>query len=373
MRERSGATPQPGVSVVIPCLDESQCLGDLLRDLAAQRGIDLEVVVVDGGSRDGTAELAEAVSRDVSFPLRVLRAGRGRARQLNAGARVASAPEILFLHADCRLDDSGLLARAQRDLACERGRRGSDRVAGHFGVRFLRAEARPSLAYYFYEAKASLNRPDCVNGDQGFWLSRRYFDELGGFDESAALLEDAALAALVFATGAWIRLPGTVLTSARRFEAEGLLERQTVNALLRAFDALALPSFFRHAAELYRVHSAAQRLVLPLFFQAAHGSLWDDGVREGLRRWLRAGRYVRSQAWQLAFWLDCRRNFRRSLPPGHGPLPWLQAWERWTGGGRPCRVADAVAAVGTAGWLYGGMVWTGAHGGFSRPRRRISR
>lgn len=346
------------VAVVIPCLDEAGALGGLLGDLAAQRGVSLEVVVVDGGSSDGTVEVAETLSLGAPFRLTVLRTSRGRALQLNAGAEACGAAELLFLHADCRVDDPDLLARARAALLRERGTRRHDRVAGHFALRFLRSVDRPSLAYYYYEAKAAQSRPECVNGDQGFWFSRPYFEALGGFDESATLLEDARLADRVFETGVWVTLPGTLGTSARRFEAEGFLERQTLNALLRAFAALELPAFFSPAAELYRVQPRAVSLELAPFFQAAHRAVWGAGAREGIRRWLRVGSYVRSQAWQVAFWFDCRLNFRRGLRPGRGPSPRLEAYDLWVGAPRRRVVLDAAAAALTAGWLYAGLAWS---------------
>jgi len=90
-------------------------------------------------------------------------------------------------------------------------------------------------------------------------------------------------------------------------------------------------------------------------------------------RWLRAGRYVRLQAWQIPFWLDCRHNFRRRLPPGRGPAPRLEAWDLWVGAVQPHLLADAAAAALTAGWLYGGLAWAAARRVFAGPDRRKSR
>jgi hypothetical protein len=249
------------------------------------------------------------------------------------------------------------LAEARRALASERARRGSDRVAGHFGLRFRRSQPGASFAYFFFECKAGLNRPGCVNGDQGFWLSRRYLDELGGFDEGAPFFEDARLAARVFADGAWVTLPGWLSTSARRFEAEGLGKRQTLNAILRAADHLGLRDFFGGAAGAYREQSGAGSLDLLPFLKLAHRGLWRNGVREGLRYWRRAGDYSASQAWQAAFWMDCRRGFLRGGSPHDLPHPFLDAFERHGPRllGNP--LARAASSVLVALWFYSLFGW----------------
>ncbi|MGD8374963.1 MAG: glycosyltransferase [Acidobacteriota bacterium] len=97
-------TPPP-ISIVIPALDEEGCIAAALAGLAGHRA-PVEVLLVDGGSRDRTLALAvaagpRAAARGLS--LRVLTAPRGRARQMNAGAAAARAPILLFLHADTRL------------------------------------------------------------------------------------------------------------------------------------------------------------------------------------------------------------------------------------------------------------------------------
>jgi hypothetical protein len=272
---------------------------------------------------------------------------------MNQGARSASAKDLLFLHADCLLEEPDLLVRGRDRIEAEHNRRGTDRVAGHFGVRFRRANPRPSGAYYFYEAKTRLNRPDCINGDQGFWLTRRYFDELGGFDESLPYMEDARLAARVFATGGWLTLPGRISTSARRFEAEGLRQRQTLNALLCDLEHIGLPGFFAAAADAYRVQRAAGQLRLGPFLRIAHRASLAEGIWQALAYWYRTGGYVAENAWQLAFILDCARNRRAGHPPGEGPAPWLGRFDRW---GAPVVTSSAgrvVAALVAAVWFYG--------------------
>jgi glycosyltransferase involved in cell wall biosynthesis len=358
--------PAPHLSVVIPSLDEVSVLPGLIEALSRQAGVCVEVVVADGGSRDGTLAACHSAAARLGFPLVTVEAPRGRGRQMNLGARSSSAPDVFFLHADSIIEDDLLLARARERMEAERRRRGSRRLAGHFGLHFVRSEPGESGVYYFFEAKARLDRPGCRNGDQGFWLCRDYFEDLGGFDESLPYMEDTRLAARVSETGTWVTLPGRLGTSARRFETEGLKQRQALNALLRVFDTVGLDGFFEGAAGAYREQSRVARLRLGPFLALAHRAAWTGGLRRAAGHWYSVGRYVAANAWQLAFAVDCAWNRRRGYPPGEGPTPWLDGFDRWAG--PPCGTAPvgAVAAVLAALCLYGAL-------GFSLARETRKR
>ncbi len=357
--------PEPlALSVVIPTLDEAATLPHLLADLARQVGIGLEVRVGDGGSRDGTPELVRRLAPELPFPVEVIRAPRGRGAQMNRAARAARAGDLLFLHADTRLPHPGLLARARDLMDRERARRGSFRVAGHFPLRFRRSRPGADLAYYFYEAKTTLGRPDTVNGDQGVWISAAYLAELGGYDESAPYMEDARLARAVDRSGAWVTLPGALTTSARRFEAEGLARRQALNAILRGADHVGLPGFFEAAADAYREQDRAGTLSLGPFLELAHRCASRGGPGRLLSLWYAVGGYAASNAWQIAFLADCAHNRRRGLRPGQGPARWLGRFDRhlsrWVG-----TPAVRLATAGlTAGVFYALLAATRARGRF---------
>ncbi|HKX37431.1 MAG TPA: glycosyltransferase, partial [Burkholderiales bacterium] len=81
------------LSVVVPALNEARGIADALRALAPLRSRGHELIVVDGGSHDGTREIAAALA-DATIV-----APRGRARQMNAGARAARGDALVFLHA----------------------------------------------------------------------------------------------------------------------------------------------------------------------------------------------------------------------------------------------------------------------------------
>ncbi len=345
----------PDLCVVVPVLEDAAPLASLLAGLRAQRGLALEVLVADGGG-SAWSEAACRAADDSGVPVRVVRTPPGRGRQMNAAAREARAPDLLFLHADSALEAPWMLARARECMDRERSRRGSSRVAGHFGLRFLRSRPGHDGAYYFYEAKTRLNRPEVINGDQGLWLSRDYFEELGRFDESLPYLEDARLARRIDGTGAWVVLPGTLGSSARRFEAEGLPVRQTLNALVRNFDAIGMEGFFARAADAYRLQGRTARLRLGPFLRAADLESRSRGATAFARWWWGTAGYVASNAWQLAFALDCRRNRRAGLPPGQGPTPWLDRYDRSVGPlARSVPGRLACLAV-TAAWFYGALL-----------------
>ena len=91
--------PMPRLSIIIPTLNEAEGIANLLTSLSSLRQRGHEVIVADGGSHDGTAELARPLA-DL-----VIEAPRGRAVQMNAGAAQAKAEVLLFLHADTRLPE----------------------------------------------------------------------------------------------------------------------------------------------------------------------------------------------------------------------------------------------------------------------------
>lgn len=321
------ATPE--LSIIIPLLNEVDTLAECWEALAGQEGIECEILFVDGGSEDGSWEALQQLALQNPDRVRVLRGKGGRARQLNLGAAQARAPWLLFLHIDCRLTQSAQLARAVAQLEHAARTAGHHRLAGHFPLRFAQPRTQSPLGYYYYEAKARLNRSGCTHGDQGMLLSRAFFQEIGPFETSLPVLEDTRLAETVRQQGAWLLLAGEVLTSSRRFEVEGLWQRQLLNALIMNFSALEWTRFFQELAGLYRSQDRSRALQLTPFFRQLRTLLAQLPPRQRLRLWYGTGRYVRSQGWQLAFALDVRHQFRQGLPVGSGATPWLERWDRW--------------------------------------------
>ncbi len=198
-------SPVPILSVVIPTLDEVEALPRALASVGDDPRV--EVVISDGGSRDGTLE---RVPRGERF--RVVRGPAGRGGQLDRGAEAALAPRLLFLHADCRLPAGWLPAvlEALDDpavaLACFRlHTEPAGPGAGVLRCRWLRLlDLRSRLGLLPY-------------GDQGHAVRREVFEALGGYPP-IPLMEDLAFARAAARRGRIRTIPLEIRTTARRFE-----------------------------------------------------------------------------------------------------------------------------------------------------------
>ncbi|MBW3616366.1 MAG: TIGR04283 family arsenosugar biosynthesis glycosyltransferase [Proteobacteria bacterium] len=196
------------LAVIVPALNEAVRIGPLLDALS---GWD-EVVVADGGSTDGTPEIARA--RGVE----VVAAPRGRGPQMNAGVRACGAELLLFLHADT-LPPSDAPRLIREALADPTVAGGAFRAAFEGGGPTLR------LAAWFTRFETGLT----TFGDQGFFMRRSAWAAAGGFPEEP-FLEDVDMRRRLKRLGRFMKLESAVHTSARRFEAEGTLRRFALNA-----------------------------------------------------------------------------------------------------------------------------------------------
>jgi rSAM/selenodomain-associated transferase 2 len=201
------------ISVIIPALNAADWIGLCL---AALREAD-EIVVVDGGSTDGTVVLAEAAGA------RLVRSARGRGTQLAAGAAAATGEWLLFVHADT------LLAPGWREAAESHIARYPDRAAC-FRFRLDSGGWRASLI----EAGVALRVRwlGLPYGDQGLLVSRRLYEETGGY-RPLALMEDVDLVRRVGAVR-MERLAVAAVTSAERWRRGGWLRTSARNLLLLA-------------------------------------------------------------------------------------------------------------------------------------------
>lgn len=288
-----------GLSVIIPTLNEAGCLPRLLADLQRQKGITLEVIVADGGSTDRTLEGCRCYD-----PI-VVKAPRGRARQLNTGFGRATHDNLLFLHADSSVEDQYLLRNALERWQAVIAESGTDAVAGHFPLKFMRSNARNAMSFRYMEGKTHFNRVNTTNGDQGFLLKRAFFEKLGGFDEGQQFLEDQKLAENIRRRGTWITLPGRLLTSGRRFEAEGVHRRYTLMSMIMALHTTGHAEFFDRAQKIYARQEETGHLRLkPYFKAAAEMFIHDLGLLKSLTAWFYIGRYIRQNSWQMFYFFD---------------------------------------------------------------------
>jgi rSAM/selenodomain-associated transferase 2 len=194
------------VSVIIPAFNEEYALPATLRHVLEQPGT-YEVIVVDGGSLDRTYEIARQESR-----VRVLSAMKGRAPQMNAGARYACGEWLLFLHADTVLPD-GALARLntlETDHAVH---------AGGFLHRFSGTDWRLRLISVLDNFRCRRSR--IIYGDQAMFVRRMLFERLGGFPDQP-ILEDVAFCEKLLRTVTPVLLAPPVITDSRKFVKMGV-------------------------------------------------------------------------------------------------------------------------------------------------------
>lgn len=196
------------LSIIIPTLDEGASIAGLLRSLEGDPAA--EVLVVDGGSEDGTREAAEALGH------RVLSSPRGLAEQLNRGAEAAAGESLLFLYADCRLPPRGLerIRAALEDARVVGGafRLSFDAPERYFRAIALLADLRNRLGFGPF-------------GDQGIFARRRSFFEVGAF-RPERFLEDFDLVRRLRRAGRFVILPEAITASTRRWRRRGLWRTQ---------------------------------------------------------------------------------------------------------------------------------------------------
>lgn len=316
------------LSVIVPILNETDQLPKLFGMLSHQAGISFELVLIDGGSTDGSLERAKDLAAGVSFPCRIAASAKGRGRQLNEGARLSSGETLLFLHADSQFIDGMALAKALDCFHKAIQSVGHFRIAGHFSLKFQNDTPKPHFGFYYLESKARLDRPGCIHGDQGYLFQRCFFDQVGPFDESLGFLEDNRLAQSVRDSGRWVLLPIELLTSSRRFVQEGFRQRQILNALIMNLGALGLNEWLRGLPDIYRQQNHAQELHLLPFFQDIDSRLSQLSRKERQHFWCQTGHYLVANAWQLAFWVGVKRSYHRGLCPGEGRRTVLRIFDR---------------------------------------------
>lgn len=195
------------LSIIVPCLNEAEGIGQALAALAPLRARGAEVIVVDGGSSDGTVE------RAASLADRVISAPRGRASQMNAGAARARGEIILFLHADTRLPDS-------TDALIVEGLKRSRRGWGRFDVAISGSNPLLRVVAWLMNIRSRLT--GIATGDQAIFVTRSLFTAADGYPE-IALMEDIALCKRLKRFGRPLCLRHRLIASGRRWEKHGVV------------------------------------------------------------------------------------------------------------------------------------------------------
>lgn len=235
------ARPQSeaSIAVIVPVLNEAESIAALIDDLGRHGFSD--VIVVDGGSEDGTPGIVA-----VAKTARLIRAPRGRGRQLNAGAAAVDVDILLFLHADTRLpqDACGQIRAVLKDARV---------LGGCFKLSFDMKHPLLSL----YSRASAFDTVFTTFGDQAYFVRASAFRDVGGFPDWP-FLEDVELRRRFRRRGRFMKANATVVTSARRFRSEGILRRQLLNAVILCAFLAGVPA--HRLAKWYAPHAAAKIL-----------------------------------------------------------------------------------------------------------------
>ena len=205
------------LSIVVPVLDEAELIGTFLTHLRA-RAPAAEIIVVDGGSKD------ETIARSAGLADVILRAPRGRARQMNAGAAVAQGDIFWFVHADVVIPQNALV-----EIAAALSDEGA--VGGCFRLRFPRREWVYRLSDSVGNAGVELFGFGL--GDHGIFCRRAAFIATGGFPD-LPLMEDAEFYRAVRRHGRMRQVSAMIVASPRKFEQHGPWRTTMYYALILA-------------------------------------------------------------------------------------------------------------------------------------------
>jgi rSAM/selenodomain-associated transferase 2 len=193
------------LTIVVPVLNEAAIIAAALAALAPLRARGAEIIVADGGSHDGTAQLAGP------FADRVITVPRGRGAPMNAGAALGTGDALLFLHADTALPED---ADRLIDAALARG------AWGRFDLRI--AGRHPLLIVIARMINWRSRLTGIATGDQAIFVSREAFEAVGGFPD-LPLMEDIAISRRLKRLCRPFCIATPAVTSGRRWEHNGVI------------------------------------------------------------------------------------------------------------------------------------------------------
>ena len=217
------------LSIIIPVLNELEQLEELTSILKKRSVFHNDIIVVDGGSSDGSIEWLERKEG-----ITLIQTKKGRAHQQNEGAKIATSEILYFLHADSRppkeFDEIIYTAYTKNSKA------------GCFQLGFSSNHWALSLT-----ARASqFNSRYCRGGDQSLFIQKKLFNTLNGFNEEYIICEDGELIDRIYKHHSFCVLPQKVITSSRRFTENGVLRLQFHFMMIHILRALGRPPTTLH-------------------------------------------------------------------------------------------------------------------------------
>ncbi|WP_298892703.1 TIGR04283 family arsenosugar biosynthesis glycosyltransferase [uncultured Psychroserpens sp.] len=200
------------ISIIIPVLNEAQTIKKLLFHLIDNASLQTisEIIVVDGGSTDGSQELIKALDLNI----KLLSAPKGRAKQMNLGAKVATGDILYFLHAD------SFPPHRYDQLIIDEIEKGHQ--AGCFRLKFDSSHWWLRLASWLTQFRWRA----CRGGDQSQFITKQLFEEIGGYDESYIIYEDNILINALYERKEFVVINKKIETSARLYRKHGVWKLQ---------------------------------------------------------------------------------------------------------------------------------------------------
>ncbi len=215
MKTTEHSIPQSSMqlSIIIPTLNESGTIHSLLMILTNHENSNqIEIIVVDGGSEDGTQEQVGAFAQ-----VKLIRSPiRSRASQMNLGAAQASGDVLYFVHADVLLPES-----FYEDI------RGALAKSSHGGYRYKFDSSKFVLRINAFFTRFTMEW--CQGGDQTLFITRALFDHLGGYDEYYCIMEDYDLLRRASHYDKYRVIPKSIMVSARKYDHNGYFKVQRAN------------------------------------------------------------------------------------------------------------------------------------------------
>lgn len=228
------STSKEGISIIVPIYNEAKKLPDFIDCLfSALAKPDHQIIFVDGGSQDNSCKIIENTPR-----CNLIHAKKGRAKQMNAGAKHAKHSLLYFLHVDC------IPPHGFDELLYHQIKKG--KKAGCFQLKFDHSHFLLDMAAY----ATKFNSRFCRSGDQSLFVDKVLFKALNGFNEDYPICEDVELIDRLYKAYGFTVLPQKIVTSARRFKENGVLRLHFHHGMIHIMRYLGTPP-----ESLYRYYS----------------------------------------------------------------------------------------------------------------------
>ena len=195
------------ISIIIPTLNEVDAIARLLLHLenTISKTIPYEIIVVDGGSNDGSQKVIQSLTNVI-----LIESEKGRAKQLNAGAKAASGTILYFLHCDSFPPKNFDLDIVKQVTI--------GNLAGCFRMKFDYSHPVLWVSQWF----TRFNHISCRGGDQSLFVTKELFNKIGGYDENFTIYEDNEIIKRLYQKSKFVVIQKDLITSARRYEKNGV-------------------------------------------------------------------------------------------------------------------------------------------------------